>query len=344
MLKVNLNDPDQQEPGNSDRNLPTDSAEPAQPDQSSEASKPATAAVTDTEKTQPLANAAIAEEEQTVPIRREQPSYQETYEEDYYGSYDSSGSGAKKILFITVPLVIILAFLVVYFWSDLFGESGPDEQQVQNTEQLARERELKRQQIAAFDRFTGIDDTRNMQVSGLLNIVSVKPKNMRVSLLYVYDDIVRTEFYAQTRTPIGEMRKQLKSNNLIDQYKMSNAASLGKGGFLVDFSAKTNADTPVSFQANAVDTGQVFYTTAQIESMVAAAASAEKVTLKKIASDDAFLAYTVAGRETAMLGFLEQLRGQPMNAVIKKLSIARKSRTGLSATAMSGVIELEIAN
>lgn len=260
---------------------------------------------------------------------------------DYYEADFETSSGNKKWIFIGAGVIALIVIILIFF--NPFGSDTKTEDVVAPIDPVAQQQEQKRQAEAKL--FGEIVEKMNVQLEPVFSFYEQIPSNAKLSLLYIYDQDVRLEIFAQDRTPIAQFRKNLKTAGIFDQIQFNEVFSLRPNSEV--FSNYSFVVTP---QSSAPVEGANFLSVADVTGRLMALAGQNKLKAKLVPFDGSTngdgdykvnrISINLSGKESNLLGFLKKLDNEKLNINIAKLSIVGTSKNKLNKRDMTGVLEL----
>lgn len=260
---------------------------------------------------------------------------------DYYEADFDTSSSNKKWIFIGAGVIAVIVIILIFF--NPFGSDTANEEVVTPIDPIAQQQEQKRQAEAKF--FGEIVEKMNVQLEPVFSFYEQIPANAKLSLLYVYDQDVRLEVFAQNRTPIAELRKNLKTAGLFDQIQFNEVSSLRPNS-----EVSSNYSFVVTPKSSVPLEGSNFLSVAEVTGRLMNLAGENKVKVKVVplsgsanrAGDytENRISINLRGKGSNLIGFLKKLDDEKLNINIAKLSLVGISKNKLNKRDMAGVLEL----
>ena len=298
-------------------------------------------------KSSDLSDISIPPGPETPELSKEpvvQPKKEPVSSDDYYESDYDVGTGKKKWIFIGGGLLIVILIVVFFVLKPFGGESDVaiDEPQIDPIQ--ARLIAKKMADAALMGKVRGI---LGGQIAPVISFIDQVPKTAKLSMLYIYGNDIEIQIFSKDRTAFAELRKNLKTAKIFDDYKLKDTRTLIPNADVL--ATYTIVSQPINIIPG---DSAIFLNNSQVLSQLEAFAGRENIKIKTQSAvgsvsttqdyKSSRMAFSLKGQEKNVINFINSITKSPLNVDIAKLSIAGISKNNVKKREMTGILELNL--
>lgn len=298
-------------------------------------------------KSDDLSDISIPPGPETPELSKEpvaQPKKEPVSSDDYYESDYDVGTGKKKWIFIGGGLLIVILIVVLFVLKPFGGESDVaiDEPQIDPIQ--ARLIAKKMADAALMGNVRGV---LGGQIAPVVSFINQVPKTAKLSMLYIYGNDIEIQIFSKDRTAFAELRKNLKTAKIFDDYKLKDTRTLIPNADVL--ATYTIVSQPINIIPG---DSAIFFNNSQVLSRLEAFAGRENIKIKtqsavgSVSTTQNFkssrMAFSLKGQEKNVINFIKSITKSPLNVNIAKLSIAGISKNNVKKREMTGILELNL--
>ncbi len=166
-------------------------------------------------------------------------------------------------------------------------------------------------------------------------------------MLYIYGNDIEIQIFSKDRTAFAELRKNLKTAKIFDDYKLKDTRTLIPNADVL--ATYTIVSQPINIIPG---DSAIFLNNSQVLSQLEAFAGRENIKIKTQSAvgsvsttqdyKSSRMAFSLKGQEKNVINFINSITKSPLNVDIAKLSIAGISKNNVKKREMTGILELNL--